>query len=249
VAGHCVQHAVYPAAYGNDESCSIVVGGTSSITLSVERFDLPSMFPAYMWTYDSCSDNVEIDGNYYCGTSGPEGVVVQTGSVIAWTSDGNSAVPKATGWRICDANPPAATTQSCVCGSDPSKYATFSDATACFGANDITNLEVMFSGQSMSNTISSFYGTCSDYDNDGVFQANDLTNMKRYYAGLLPIAPLFSTLSRSQSPPPPPTDTCADTCVCIDGAFCPMVNCPDGSFNRDAYCYCSDDPCYNRCPC
>eukprot|EP00966_Prymnesium_polylepis_P166562 3850463-Prymnesium_polylepis.1 len=34
-----------------------------------------------------------------------------------------------------------------------------------------------------------FYTRCSDYDNDGTFRANDLTNMIRYFTRLLPVAP------------------------------------------------------------
>jgi len=40
----------------------------------------------------------------------------------------------------------------------------------------------------MADDTRAFYTRCSDYDNDGVFRANDLTNMKRYYAGLLGMA-------------------------------------------------------------
>jgi len=84
------------------------------------------------------------------------------------------------------ASPPAQ--QSCACGSDSTKYSTFGSAVNCFGANDVTNLEVMFGGLAMADDTRAFYTRCSDYDNDGVFRANDLTNMKRYYAGLLGMA-------------------------------------------------------------
>lgn len=84
------------------------------------------------------------------------------------------------------ASPPALA--SCVCGSDPASYSTFGSTVNCFGANDVTNLEVMFSGLAMGADTRAFYTRCSDYDNDGAFRANDLTNMKRYYAGLLGMA-------------------------------------------------------------
>jgi hypothetical protein len=74
-----------------------------------------------------------------------------------------------------------------VCGSDAAHYSTFGDDTTCFGANDVTNLEVMFVGLGHQAT-SDFYQRCSDYDNDGTFRANDLTNMKRYAAGILGLA-------------------------------------------------------------
>eukprot|EP00966_Prymnesium_polylepis_P002453 56435-Prymnesium_polylepis.1 len=73
--------------------------------------------------------------------------------------------------------------QSCVCGSSPTEYATFNDQLNCFAASDITNLEVMYSGMSVSQAVATFYGVCADYDNDGTVRANDLTNMK--------CAPLF----------------------------------------------------------
>jgi hypothetical protein len=53
----------------------------------------------------------------------------------------------------------------------------------------MTNLEVCYGGLPMADETQAFYRRCSDYDNDGIFRANDLTNMKRYYAGLLPVAP------------------------------------------------------------
>jgi len=86
--------------------------------------------------------------------------------------------------------PPLPSLQSCVCGNDPAQYSTFgNDATRCFGANDMTNLEVCYGGLPMADETQAFYRRCSDYDNDGIFRANDLTNMKRYYAGLLPVSP------------------------------------------------------------
>ena len=72
-------------------------------------------------------------------------------------------------------SPPAQ--QSCVCGTDPTKYSTLGSAVNCFGANDVTNLEVMFGGLPMTDDTRAFYTRCSDYDNDTIFRANDLTNM------------------------------------------------------------------------
>jgi len=68
------------------------------------------------------------------------------------------------------------------------KYSTYNHATNCFGANDITNLEYMFTLLPLNAGAVAFYTLCSDYDNDGSFRANDLTNIKRYFANLLPIA-------------------------------------------------------------
>ena len=74
------------------------------------------------------------------------------------------------------ASPPALA--SCICGSDSTSYSTFGSTVNCFGANDVTNLEVMFSGLAIGAEPRAFYTRCSDYDNDGAFRANDLTNMK-----------------------------------------------------------------------
>lgn len=84
--------------------------------------------------------------------------------------------------------PPPVSQPSCLCGTNPTQYSAYNSNRACFGANDITNLEVMFALQPLVADAVSFYTSCSDYDNDGAFRANDLTNMKRYFALLLPVA-------------------------------------------------------------
>eukprot|EP00966_Prymnesium_polylepis_P224381 5190228-Prymnesium_polylepis.2 len=84
--------------------------------------------------------------------------------------------------------PALPSSRSCLCSSDPASYSTVSDPVNCFGANDVTNLEVMFSGVTVDDITRAFYLRCADYDDDGAFRANDLTNMKRYYAGLLTVA-------------------------------------------------------------
>eukprot|EP00966_Prymnesium_polylepis_P194786 4515437-Prymnesium_polylepis.2 len=72
------------------------------------------------------------------------------------------------------------------------EYSTLSDSTYCFRASDMTNLELVLvfagTGSLDAHTIA-FYTRCSDYDGSGALDASDLTNMARYYAGLLPIAP------------------------------------------------------------
>jgi len=197
--GSCIQHAAYPAPYGNDEACTFRVAGSSNITLSVDRFDVQPMLSQYWWSYgggwmyDACKDYLIFDSTwYYCGTSGPQDVVVGPQSTIQWASDSSI---NATGWRICGASP-TTVVPSCVCGTSSTDYATFNDASRCFSASDLTNLEVMFSGQALPAEIKSFYTQCSDYDNDGTFRANDLTNMKRYYTGLLPVAAHISAMGR-----------------------------------------------------
>ena len=56
---------------------------------------------------------------------------------------------------------------------------------------------MFFSGMALPDRLRDFYARCSDYDNDGAFRANDLTNMKRYYAKALPMAMHFSRDSRT----------------------------------------------------
>ena len=89
--------------------------------------------------------------------------------------------------------PPSSPAQSpCLCSSDATKYASFShtgDTTVCFAANDMTNLQVMLAGLPTASEVRDFYTRCNDYDNDGAFQANDLTSMLQVYAGQLGVAP------------------------------------------------------------
>jgi len=75
-----------------------------------------------------------------------------------------------------------------VCGVNPTSYSSYNDLARCFGANDLTNLNVIFAGMAQPAPVSAFYSRCADYDDDGVFRANDLTNMNRYYAGTLAMA-------------------------------------------------------------
>jgi len=56
---------------------------------------------------------------------------------------------------------------------------------------------MLFSGMALPERLRAFYARCSDYDNDGAFRANDLTNMNRYYAQVLPMAIHFSRDSRA----------------------------------------------------
>ena len=52
----------------------------------------------------------------------------------------------------------------------------------------MTNLEFMFASLPLDQAARDFYSRCNDYDNDGNFRANDLTDIKRYYAGLADMA-------------------------------------------------------------
>eukprot|EP00966_Prymnesium_polylepis_P266543 6157541-Prymnesium_polylepis.1 len=107
---------------------------------------------------------------------------------------GGSGRPGGAGGPVASPPPPAL--QACVCGSDATAYSTFGNPANCFGANDVTNLEVMFSGLAVTDDTRAFYLRCSDYDDDGSFRANDLTNMKRYCARTT-IEPLHQLLIRT----------------------------------------------------
>jgi len=125
----------------------------------------------------------------WCQAATQSPPVASLGEIAGTTPPIPCAVSAGPYWPIRDTQPPAQ--QSCVCGSDPIKYSTFGDPTACFAANDMTNLEQLFGLVAVTDAMREFYTRCSDYDNNGAFQANDLTNMKRYYANLLGIAPHF----------------------------------------------------------
>jgi len=92
----------------------------------------------------------------------------------------------------CHLLPPSAPLQSCACGSSTDQYSTLGNPMACFGASDLTNLERIFANFATDDATRTFYMRCSDYDADGSFRANDLTNMKMYYTGLLPVAAYFT---------------------------------------------------------
>jgi len=186
----CVRSPNFPSSYGNDEACTI--SGAPQVPITVSSFDTEAR---YDWMTIMTANGAQ----RFEGTSGPVGVVVAAGSDIQWRSDGSIV---SSGWELCFGDsptfsppssflapsPPAPVGSSCVCGSSPTEYATFNDPLRCFGAADLTNVEVMYSGVIVSQAVIAFYTLCADYDNDGAIRANDLTNMKRYYAGLLPMA-------------------------------------------------------------
>eukprot|EP00966_Prymnesium_polylepis_P053159 1230264-Prymnesium_polylepis.1 len=128
------------------------------------------------------------------------------------------------------ASSPISPHDECDCGGDPTKYSTLGSAVNCFGANDVTNLEVMFSGLAVTDETRAFYTLCSDYDNDGVFRANDLTNMKQ----AMPI--------RTCAPPPSPASRGSHMIFCTSQALLrrpPAHGVPRGlmmAIDQDAKC-------------
>ena len=80
VDGPCFYSPNYPASYGNGAACTITA--LTSGTLSVTSFDVEAHS---MCAYDSLT----VDGTSYCGDAGPDGVVLESGAAIAFSSDGS----------------------------------------------------------------------------------------------------------------------------------------------------------------
>mmetsp|Transcript_146439 Transcript_146439/g.467809 ORF Transcript_146439/g.467809 Transcript_146439/m.467809 type:complete len:619 (+) Transcript_146439:69-1925(+) len=87
IVGRCVTSANYPSDYGRSQACTITA--LEAGTMKVEAFDI-----------EPCCDmlEVKVNGSTYGGTKGPQGVVLDVGDILSWTSDG-SAVES--GWKLC----------------------------------------------------------------------------------------------------------------------------------------------------
>jgi hypothetical protein len=97
----CFRSPNYPSNYGIYESCTITA--QVAVTLSVTAFSTEA---------DGCQyDYLTVNGNKYCGTTGPGGVQVAAGSTITWTSDVNTG---GSGFEVCGvgAFPPGERNQS-----------------------------------------------------------------------------------------------------------------------------------------
>jgi len=81
--GNCVQSKNHPGQYGNNEACTIQLGG--SVPVTVEAFSTESSY-----------DFLTVGGQAYSGSSGPSSGSY-TGS-ITWASDYSVT---STGWRLC----------------------------------------------------------------------------------------------------------------------------------------------------
>ena len=84
-SGTCFRSSNYPWGYGNNENCTITVN--TATTLSVTTFDTESGY-----------DHLTVNGVFYSGTSGPDGVQVAAGATITFTSDDFVTW---TGFEIC----------------------------------------------------------------------------------------------------------------------------------------------------
>jgi hypothetical protein len=91
--GACFYSPGFPNDYGSSESC--IISALTDGILSVESFDLEY--------HATCSyDDLSIDGNQFCGTTGPGGVSVTNESTITFSSDSSSV---GSGFKICFATP------------------------------------------------------------------------------------------------------------------------------------------------
>ena len=101
--GSCATSPNYPESYGGNERCTIT--GVPRVVLEVVAFDVQGDYYSYHSysdydrdgdsTNDCSYDYLTVNGERYCGTSGPEGVVVEDG-VIEWVSHYDHV---ASGWK------------------------------------------------------------------------------------------------------------------------------------------------------
>ena len=83
--GSCATSPNYPSFYGYNAKC--IITGVPLVGLEVVAFDVEASGCVY--------DYLTVSGKKYCGSRGPEGVVVENG-IIEWVSD--SGVVKS-GWK------------------------------------------------------------------------------------------------------------------------------------------------------
>jgi hypothetical protein len=90
----CFYSPNYPSNYSSDQFCAITA--REQVTLAVLAFNVEEN-PTCDW------DSLTVNGNKYCGTTGPEGEQVSAGSPITFTSDDSSEL---SGFGICGESPP-----------------------------------------------------------------------------------------------------------------------------------------------
>lgn len=99
VVGDCVQSSGYPTSnYNNHEACTIT--NVPAVAAQVVAFDVePGAADdnSYGTEPGTCWDFLTISGTNYCGTTGPDGVIVSDG-VMTWSSDHSIT---SSGWMIC----------------------------------------------------------------------------------------------------------------------------------------------------
>jgi len=150
--GSCATSPNYPESYGNSEEC--IITGVPAVGLEVLAFDVEGF---------SESDYLTVRGKRYCGSRGPEGVVVEDG-VIEWVSD--SGVVKS-GWKARLLSPPVCLTSLLrppplllldLLGG-PAAFAAFAAFTAAFAASTAsTALIAAFTALSAASTTAANTG-------------------------------------------------------------------------------------------
>ena len=91
--GTCFRSPNYPSNYDINQQCTITVAAFQAVTLSVTAFDLEAQ--------SSCAfDYLAVNGVKYCGTSGPDDVLVAADQTITFTSD---ELITRSGFEICGA--------------------------------------------------------------------------------------------------------------------------------------------------
>jgi hypothetical protein len=97
LTGRCVQSSGYghspSSEYGPNEPCEII--NIPSFPIAVTRFNVEH-HPLCQFDYLTVNDV------RYCGTSGPEGVIVTSGAIRWWSDDMVSDI----GWELCWHPPP-----------------------------------------------------------------------------------------------------------------------------------------------
>eukprot|EP00966_Prymnesium_polylepis_P037692 875267-Prymnesium_polylepis.1 len=86
--GYCIRSSGFPNDYGDGEDC--IATNVPAISAQVTTFDVMPQDDA-----GACSDYMMLNGNQYCGQSGPDGVAPVDGLVI-WHSDASGRRP---GWE------------------------------------------------------------------------------------------------------------------------------------------------------
>ena len=150
----CFRSPNYPSNYGNYESCTITVIAHEAVTLSVVAFSVEAE--------SSCGyDSLTVNGNTFCGTSGPDGVQVAAGATIIFMSDDQIT---STGFEICGTSPARfesmrATLSCCpVCRAKPHlgvSRASSSRITQCGGVNRSKPASISISPSSSSFSVAS----------------------------------------------------------------------------------------------
>ena len=97
VQDDCVSSRNYPSAYGNSESCSVIMLRDATVT------------PGSVFSLETCCDHLTIQGNDV-GSSSAVPEFLNAGEIFSWASDGSGTRE---GWQLCfSANPGSSSTST-----------------------------------------------------------------------------------------------------------------------------------------